>query len=216
MPKDYWFLIIMRSMERVRTLRVARRTLNLLLVAVIFFLGAFIFLAYEYFSSFEERIRGFKEVELLKSQISSLEKKIKTGTPENVAHKPHSSPVTIQELKVIRRAKRGGFSGSFRLVNQNSQESPFTGTLAMVARNENLQRPVYRVIPEMVLEKGIPQQPEKGKKVEVGKQKFIETYFDRSSEEEAIFKNFTVFVFAENGKLILQKSIEIPENITGE
>ena len=72
-----------------------------------------------------------------------------------------------------------------------------------------LSRNIYRVIPEMRLNKGIPQQPEKGSRFEVKRQKFVEAFFDASSE--ATFKALTVYVYSADGKLILQKSAEIPE-----
>jgi hypothetical protein len=90
------------------------------------------------------------------------------------------------------------------------QEAPLAGTLALVAKNEALRPPVYRVIPaDMKLEKGIPRQPGKGKPFEVKGKKFVEAFFDVPAGE--VYKILTVFIFSQEGKLIRQKSVEIPK-----
>lgn len=117
--------------------------------------------------------------------------------------------MAIDDLQVVRRASRGGISVRFRLVNKTAQEIPISGTLAMVAKNESLRNPIYRVIPEMRLNKGIPQQPEKGSRFEVRRQKFIEAFFD--SSPEGTFKTLTIYIFSPDGHIVSQTSTEIPE-----
>ncbi len=209
MKSDSWLLIIIRSLEKVQTLRVEKRTLIILALGGIVFAGGLAFFAYEYFSLLYGRDHLIDEVQKLKKQTFALEQKLKRTSPENIPQKPHPPPVVINELEVIRRGDREGFAVRFRLVNQHPQGNPLSGTLAMVAKNETLRTPIYRVIPEMRLNKGIPQQPEKGSRFEVKNQKFVEAFFDASSE--ATFKALTVYVYSADGKLILQKSTEIPE-----
>ncbi|MGD0624304.1 MAG: hypothetical protein ABSB32_06245 [Thermodesulfobacteriota bacterium] len=210
MKSDFWLFIIMRSFERVRTLRVEKRTLIILALGGIVFAGGLAFFGYEYFSLLQGRSHLMEEMNRLKNQIFTLDKKYKKVSTEGISPKPISLPIAIEELKVIRQENRDGFSVRFRLVNRNLREVPVSGTLVMVAKNETPRPPIYRVIPEMSLDSGTPQQPEKGIRFEIRRQKFVEAFFDSSSEE--IFKTLTVYLYSPERKLILQKSVEIPEN----
>jgi len=209
MKSDSWLLIIMRSLKGVRTLRIEKRTVIILTCGAIFFTGALIFFIYEYFSFLEERRQLINQTRQLKNQVSTLEQKLKKGAREVMPSKPTPPLLAIDQLQVTRRANRGGVSVKFRLANKSSQEIPISGTLAMVAKNETLRNPIYRVIPEMTLNKGVPQQPEKGSKFEVRRQKFVEAFFDATPE--GIFKTLTIYIFSSDGKIILQTSAEIPE-----
>jgi len=210
MKRDSWLIIIMRSLGEVRTLRIEKRTLIILACGGIVFAWAFAFFAYEYFSLLHGQSHLVDQVKNLTSQIHTLEQKFRKLTPEK---KPVvlavSSPVSIDDLKVFRRAKGGGFSVRFRLTNQNPENIPTSGTLAMVAKNEALRTPIYRVIPEMPLSKGIPQQPEKGRSFEIRRQKFVEAFFDASPE--GVFKTLTIFIYSAEGQLLLKKSTDLPE-----
>ncbi len=68
--------------------------------------------------------------------------------------------------------------------------------------------------PEGELVKGVPQHPEKGKGFEVRTHKFVETYFESSSEEP--LKKMTIYVYGQNGKLMLELTQDIPEKATGD
>ncbi|MBI5966610.1 MAG: hypothetical protein HY882_01945 [Deltaproteobacteria bacterium] len=209
MKSDSWLIIIMRSLDEVRTLRIEKRTLIILACGGIVFASAFAFFAYEYFSLLYGQSHLVDQVKNLTSQIYTLEKKLRKPSPEKTPLLAVSSPVSIDDLKVFRRAKGGGFSVRFRLTNQNPQNIPITGTLAMVAKNEALRTPIYRVIPEMPLSKGIPQQPEKGRSFEIRRQKFVEAFFDASPE--GVFKTLTVYIYSAEGQLLLKKSTDLPE-----
>lgn len=209
MKPDSWLFIIMRSLGKVWAFRVEKRTFIILGCGGVIFAGALAFFAYGYFSLLYERSYLDDESKRLKYQISMMEQKLKELSLEKVPLKPTPPPVAIQDLKMSRNLKRGGFSVNFRLINQNPQQAPISGTLAMVAKNETLRVPLYRVLPEMRLDKGIPQQPEKGSEFQVKRQKFVEAFFDSSPEE--VFKTLTIYVYSPKGKLILQKSAEIPE-----
>jgi hypothetical protein len=208
MKSAYWLLIIMRSMGKVRTLRVERRTLMILGVGGLFFAGSLAFFGYEYFSFLQARRHLTGKVQELKNRIGVLEKTIEKAAMEKTLLKAGIPPVAIRELKISRRSKRGGFSVAFQLMNQNPLQQAVSGTLVLVAKNDQLRNPVYRAIPEMRLNQGIPQEPEKGKSFRVEKQKFIEALFDASSGET--FKLLTVFVYSQEGKLILEKAIDLP------
>jgi len=201
------YLIIFRSLEKVRTLRMEKRTIIILILGGIVFAGALAFFAYEYFSLLYGRSYLMEDVERLKKQISFLEEKFKKAAPQSKVSQLGSSPVAIEGLKVTRRANRGGFSVKFRLVNQHSQKIPLSGTIALVAKNENLRTPVYQVIPEMRLNQGIPQQPERGSQFHLQKEKFIEAYFTSSSGVP--FKVLTIYIYSPEGKLLMQKNAEI-------
>ena len=178
-----------------------KRTLFILGLGGIFFAGSLAFFAHEYFSFLQERNHLLSKVQQLTCQIAALEKaSSKTTLPSMV----------ISGLKISRREKRGGFSVHFQLINQHPRNHPVSGTLAFVARNDQPGGLVCRVIPEMRLNKGLPQEPEKGKKFLVEKEKFIEALFDGSSREG--FKTLTIFVYSQDGRLILEKSTAIPEN----
>jgi hypothetical protein len=209
MKSDSWLLIIIRSLKGVKTLRIEKRTVIILTCGTIFFTGALIFFIYEYFSFLEERRQLVIQTRQLKNQISTLEQKLKKGSREVMPSRPTPPPLAIDQLQVTRRADRGGVSVKFRLANKSSQEVPLSGTLAMVAKNESLRNPIYRVIPEMTLHRGIPQQPEKGSRFEVRRQKFVEAFFD--APPEGIFKTLTIYIFSSDGKIMLQTSVEIPE-----
>lgn len=209
MKPDPWLFIVMRSLGKVWAFRVEKRTFIILGCGGVVFAGALAFFAYGYFSLFYERSHLDEESKRLKSQIFMMEQKLKELSLEKVSPKPTLPSVGIQDLKITRSLKRGGFSVSFRLINQNPQQAPVSGSLAMVAKNETLRFPLYRVLPEMRLDKGIPQQPEKGSEFQVKRQKFVEAFFDSSPEE--VFKTLTIYVFSPKGNLILQKSAEIPE-----
>ena len=209
MKSDFWLFIIMRSFDRVRTLRMEKRTSVILVLGGVVFAGALAFFGYEYFSLLQGRSHLIAEVNQLKNQIFNLDQKLKKVAMEKIPLKTISSPIAVEELKVMRQANREGFSVRFRLVNQNLRETYVSGTLAMVAKNETPRPSIYRVIPEMTLDRGIPQQPEKGIRFEIRRQKFVEAFFDASSEE--IFKTLTVYLYSPERKLILQKSVEIPE-----
>ncbi len=158
---------------------------------------------YQYVTLGKENDRLREEVAQLRTQVSGLSQKL-----SEVAAQAHP-PLKIEELQVIREPRRPGFSGRFWLTQANAQETPYNGTLAMVAKNESLRPPAYRAIPaEMKLEKGIPLQPEKGKPFEVRGRKFVEAFFDVTPEE--VFQTLSVFIFSKEGNLILQKTAEIP------
>ena len=209
MKSDSWLLIVMRSLKGVKTLRVERRTIIVLTCGAIFFTGALIFFAYEYSSLLEERSNLTGEIGRLRTKVSALEQKLKKPSAEPRPVKPSAPLLAIDDLQVVRRANRGGISVRFRLVNKTDQEIPISGTLAMVAKNESLRNPIYRVIPEMRLNKGIPQQPEKGSRFEVRRQKFVEAFFD--SSPEGSFKTLTIYIFSPDGHIVSQTSTEIPE-----
>jgi hypothetical protein len=209
MKSDFWLFIIMRSLDRVQTLRIEKRTLVILTLGGIVFAAGLGFFAYEYFSLLQGRGHLIEQANQLKNQIITLNQKLKKVSMENIPKKPILPPMAIEELKVIRQENGEGFSVRFCLVNQNPREIPVSGTLAMVAKNETLRPSRYRVIPEMSLDKGIPQQPEKGIRFGIKRQKFVEAFFDASSEE--IFKTLTVYLYSPERKLLLQKSVEIPE-----
>jgi len=151
-----------------------------------------------------------ERVKWLEGQIAMVEQKLKKLSQEKTPLNPNPPSLAIEELKVSPRPKRGGFSVSFRLINQNPQESMVSGTLAMVAKNETQRIPVYQVLPEMLLDKGIPRQPEKGSEFQVKRQKFVEALFDGSAGK--VFGTLTVYVYSSDGKLILQKTAAIPES----
>jgi hypothetical protein len=209
MKSDSWLLIVMNSLKGVKTLRIERRTIIVLTCGTIFFLAALIFFAYEYSSWLEERSNLTDEVGRLRTKVSALEQKLKKTSAEPRPVKLSSPLLAIDDLQVVRRANRGGVSVRFRLVNKTSQEISISGTLAMVAKNESLRNPIYRVIPEMRLNKGIPQQPEKGSRFEVRRQKFVEAFFD--SSPEGSFKTLTIYIFSPDGQIVSQTSTEILE-----
>jgi hypothetical protein len=208
MKSDFWLFSIMRSFDRVRTLRIEKRTLIILGVGGIVFAVGLAYFGYQYFSLLQGESHLVNELNRLKSQLSALDQKMKKVSMENRSPKPISLPIAIEELKVIRQENREGFSVRFRLINRNLRDIPVSGTLVMVAKNETPPPPIYRVIPEMSLDRGIPQQPEKGIRFEIRRQKFVEAFFDSSSEE--VFSTLTVYLYSPERKLILQKSIEIP------
>jgi len=214
MKSDSWFFIILRSTQRIRTVRVGNRIFAVGGVLAILFLGAVAFFTYGYFSLRAEKGRWLHEREQLQNQIASFEQEKKKHYLNTLPPKPSSPPVGIQEMKIIRRAKGRGVSVSFRLVNQFARDFPVLGTIFMVAKNEAVNPPVYRVIPEGELLKGIPQHPEKGKDFEVRKDKFVEAYFDGAAGEP--FKKMTVYVYGQNGKLILEQTLDIPEKASGD
>jgi hypothetical protein len=200
MKSESWFLIIMHPWNKARTLKVEKRTLIILGLGGIFFAGSLMFFAHEYFSLLLQRDQLISKVQQLHSQVAVLEKSLQ----KNVL-----PTLTIGGLKISRRTKGEGFSVGFQLINQNPQNHPISGTLALVARSDLPEGPVYRIIPEMRLSKGLPQEPEKGKKFTVEKQKFIEALFDSSCGKD--FKTLMIFVYSSDGKLILEKSAAIPE-----
>ena len=200
----------MRSFDRVRTLRVEKRTLIILAAGAIVFAFGLAYFGYQYFSLLHGESHLIDELNRLKSQVSALEQKLKRVSMENRPPKPTPLPIAIEELKVIRPENREGFSVRFRLINRNLRDMPVSGTLVMVAKNEASPPAIYRVIPEMNLDKGIPQQPEKGIRFEIRRQKFVEAFFDGSAEE--VFSTLTVYLYSPDRKLILQKSVEIPSN----
>ena len=204
MKSDSWFLIILRSFDPVKTIRLGKRIFLYSgigggIIAVLVALAVC-----QYLTLRHENTRLKDEADQLKGQVSGLSQKL-----SEVAAQAHP-PLKIDELQVIREPKRAGFAGRFWLVQANSQEAPYAGTLAMVAKNESLNPPAYQVIPaEIKLGKGIPQQPERGKPFEVRGKKFVEVFFDGAPEE--VFQTLSVFVFSKEGNMILQKTAEIPK-----
>jgi hypothetical protein len=198
MKSDSWFLIILRSLDPIKTFRVDKRTFLILGIGILL-VGV-----YQSLTLHQENSRLKNEISQLKTQVSDLNKKLSEAASEAFP------PLKIDELQVIREPKRAGFAARFWLVEGFPHDAPLTGTLAMVAKNEALRPPVYRVIPAgMKLEKGIPQQPEKGKSFEVKGKKFVEAFFDVAPED--VYQTLTVFIFSKEGKLIRQKSAEIPK-----
>ncbi len=209
MDKNYWHFIIMHSLERVRTLKVEKRTFIIGGIGAIIFICALGFFTFGYFSLFHERKHILEEVKNLNIQIYGLEQKLKKVSVEDGSSKPKVISMAIDNLKMIRQARGRGLSVNFRLLNRGPQGVPLTGTLVMVAKNENLRVPIYQVIPEMSLNQGFPQQPEKGRAFEVSTEKFVEGFFDASPREP--FKELTVYLFSPQRELILEKSAAIPE-----
>jgi len=206
MKSKSWLFIVMNPRHQVRTFRVERRTFFILACGGIFFACALAFFGNRYFTLLEEMAFQTRNINHLLGAVSTLErggKKVSSGSERNLS----PLPVVIDELRVIRQAKRGGFVARFRLLQLNSQSGPYSGTLVMVARNDSVGNPVCRVIPDMPLEKGVPQHPEKGKPFEVKGQGFVEAFFEGSSGDD--FRTLTVYLYAPGGRLILQKSTEI-------
>ena len=203
MKSGSWFLIIHRSLDPIKTFRVDKRTFLVLGVAMILVAALIAFGVYQYVTLHQENARLKNEISQWKAQVSGLNQKL-----SEVASESHP-PLRIDELQVIREPKRAGFAARFWLVEGFPHDGPYNGTLAMVAKNEAARPPVYRVVPaEMKLEKGIPQQPERGKPFEVRGKKFVEVFFDGVPEE--VFQTLSVFVFSKEGNMILQKTAEIP------
>ena len=204
MKSDSWFLIILRSFDPVKTIRLGKRIFLYSGIGGGIIAVLVAFAVYQYLTLHHENTRLKDEAAQLKGRVSDLSQKL-----SEVAAQAHP-PLKIDELQVLREPKRAGFVGRFWLVQANSQETPYTGTLAMVAKNESLSPPAYQVIPaEIKLEKGIPQQPERGKPFEVRGKKFVEVFFDGAPEE--VFQTLSVFVFSKEGNMILQKTAEIPK-----
>ena len=202
MKPDSWFLIILRSLEPIRTFRVDKRTFLILGMGMVLVAGLIAFGVYQYLTLRRENACLKNEIIQWKAQVSGLNKKLSEVASEIFP------PLKIDDLQVLREPRRAGFAARFWLVEGFPQDGPFTGTLAMVAKNEALRPPVYRVIPaEMKLEKGIPQQPGKGRPFEVKEKKFVEAFFDLAEGE--VFQILTVFIFSKEGKLIQQKSAVI-------
>ncbi len=200
---DSWLIIAMRSLDSVRTFRVGMRVFVLLACAGVVLLGALAFFAGAYFYLLRDQSRLLGEVRQLQDQIANADK----GTKE--ANLKTSLPsLTIDSLQVSRKSKRGGFSVSFRLIN-DSKDGPVSGTLVMVAKNGDGAPSVYQVRPEMPLSNGVPQQPQKGKHFEVQNQKFIEAIFDGRNQE--VFKTLMIYIYSPEGKLILERGASIPE-----
>jgi len=189
-------------------LRIEKRTLIILAAGGIVFAVGLAYFGYQYFSLLQGESHLSDELNRLKSQLSASDQKLKKVSTENKSPNPIFLPIAIEELKVIRQENREGFSVRFRLINRNLRDNPVSGTLVMVAKNETPPPPIYRVIPEMSLDRGIPQQPEKGIRFEIRRQKFVEAFFDASTEE--VFSTLTVYLYSPERKLILQKSVEIP------
>ncbi len=207
-PGD-WLIILMPSSGKVRTLWVEKRTLMILGLGGIFFAGSLAFFGHEYFTFLNERSRLASREQELTQRIDLLEKRLeKAAKGKKTSSKLDLPSLSITGMKFGRRANREGFSVSFQLVNQNPRSHDVSGTLVLVAQNDQPKKPVYQVIPEMELNKGIPQEPEKGKSFRIEKQKFIEAFFDGPSGE--VLKTLTIFVYSPEGKLILEKTSSIP------
>jgi hypothetical protein len=202
MKSDPWFLVILRSFDPIKTFRVEKRLFLFLGIGGVLLLGLLGFGIYKHYSLSRENTRLRNETQQLRLQVSSLQQTLSQVAAENFP------PLKIDELQVFWPPKGTGFAARFKLIQANPQGAPYSGTLVMVAKNEKLRPPVYRVIPEMPLEKGVPRQPEKGKPFEVKGQRFVEALFDNNPED--VFHTLTVFIFSREGKLLLQKTAEIP------
>ncbi|NWF55782.1 MAG: hypothetical protein HXY45_13415 [Syntrophaceae bacterium] len=203
MKSDSWFFVILRSFHPIRTIRVEKRLFLFLGIGGVLLAGLLGLGIYRHYSLFLENTNLKNETRQLRLQVSNLQQTLSQVAAE------HFPPLKIDELQVVWPPKGTGFAARFKLTQSNPEGPPYSGTLVMVAKNEKLRPPVYRVIPEMPLEKGIPRQPEKGKPFEVKGQRFVEALFDNNPEE--VFHSLTVFVFSPEGKLILQKTAEIPK-----
>jgi len=208
MKSNAWLLLIIRSIDPVKTLRVERRTTILLAVGGIVFAGALAFFGYQYFTLLEEKARLVGQIGDLRNQVFTLRQTMAKIGPQALKGGPAPPPVTVEKLEAIRDPKRGGVIVKFRLVRQSGQTTPFSGTLAIVAKNETVQPPVYRVHPEMPLEKGIPRNPEKGQLFEVKGESPVETNFLGTPGES--YQTLTVYLYSKGGKIIQQKSTRIP------
>ena len=202
MKSDPWFLVILRSFDPIKTFRVEKRLFLFLGIAGVLLLGLLGFGVYKFYSLSQENTRLSNETQQLRLKVSNLQQTLSQVAAENFP------PLKIDELQVFWPPKGTGFAARFKLIQANPQGTPYSGTLVMVAKNEKLRPPVYRVIPEMPLEKGVPRQPEKGKPFEVKGQRFVEALFDNNPED--VFHTLTVFIFSREGKLLLQKTAEIP------
>lgn len=203
MKSNPWYLVILRSFDPVKTFRVERRLFLFLAIGGVLLMGVLGLGIYEYTSLHRENTRLRNETQQLRLQVSTLHQTLSQVAAEKFP------PLKIDELQVFWPPKAAGFAARFKLSQANFQEAPYSGTLAIVAKNEKIRPPVYRVIPEMPLEKGVPRDPEKGRPFEVKGQRFVEALFDTNPGE--VFHTLTVFIFSREGKLILQKTAEIPK-----
>jgi hypothetical protein len=203
MKSDSWFLIIFRSFDPIKAFRVEKRLFLFLGIGGILLLGLLGLGIYKHYSLSRENTHLRNETRQLRLQVSSLQQTLSQVAAEDFP------PLKIDELQVYWPPKGTGFAARFRLTQSNPKSPPCSGTLVMVAKNEKLRPPAYRVIPDMPLEKGVPRQPEKGKPFEVKGQRFVEALFDNNPED--VFHTLTVFIFSPEGKLLLQKNAEIPK-----
>jgi hypothetical protein len=203
MKSDSWFLVILRSFEPIKTFRVEKRLFLFLGVGGVLLLGLLGLGTFQFYSLHQENARLRNESQELRLQVSILHQTLSQVAAENFP------PLKIDELQVYGPPKAAGFAARFKLSQTNPQGGPYSGTLVMVAKNEKVRPPVYRVIPEMPLDKGVPREPEKGKPFEVKGQRFVEALFDNNPED--VFHTLTVFIFSREGKLLLQKTAEIPK-----
>jgi hypothetical protein len=206
MKSNSWFLVILRSFEPVKTFRVERRSILFLGIGGFLLLGLLGLGIYQYYLLHRENARLRNEAQELRLQGSALYQTLSQVAAEKFP------PLKIDEFQVFWPPKAGGFAVRFKLSQAHPEGAPYSGTLVMVAKNEKLRPPAYRVIPEMPLENGVPREPEKGKPFQVKGQRFVEALFDNSPGDA--FHALTVFIFSPEGRLILQKTAEIPKPLT--
>jgi hypothetical protein len=205
MKSKSWQIIVMEAFGEVRHFQVERRT------RVIFGLGAIVlvlslaYFGYGYFTLFSERQDLRRRVAFLQERASSLEQKLGRIPIDKL---PGFTPIQIDHFQVIRTTERGGVSIRFRILNTHPLEELFVGTIVMIAKNESLKPPLYLVKPEMELKKGVPANPEKGIRFEVEHQKIVEALFEGEGKS---FKAVTIFIYSLERKLIVQKTMELPE-----
>ena len=75
MKSDFWLLSIMRSFDRVRTLRIEKRTLIILAAGGIVFAVGLAYFGYQYFSLLQGESHLTDELNRLKSQLSASDQK---------------------------------------------------------------------------------------------------------------------------------------------
>lgn len=206
MKSKSWTVIIMQAVGEVRHFRLERRTRVIISLGAIVFAASLVYFGYGYFTLFYERQDLRRQLAFWQERASSLDLKLRRISIEKL---PGFTPINMDDFKVIRTTKRGGVSIRFRILNTHPLDDPFLGTIVMIAKNESLKPPLYRVKPEMALKNGSPANPEKGIRFEVKHQKIVEAFFEGGGGKT--FKTVSIFVYSLQRKLVLQKTMELTE-----
>ena len=147
--------------------------------------------------------------------VSGQEGKLLSGAPSAEPVVQETDPkVSIEEFNVSHEGASDTYRVKFVIRNTGSDSNKVSGSTAVILKQLNTQPDEWLTLPTLKLSEGLPTGDKKGQYFSIVNFKPV-GFRVKSTIEPQLFNSATVFVFDNNGNLLLEKnfSINIQENI---
>ncbi|MBE9547548.1 MAG: hypothetical protein IMF10_08690 [Proteobacteria bacterium] len=158
-------------------------------------------------------------VQTLKDQLASAEKKLKktltakTSPPaDTVVDKPYM--VAVENLKTSFDRINNACIFSFTLKNKKEDNVTISGRSFVVLKPDSADSESWRVYPKFTLKNGRPQNFRRGERFSIARFKTMKGKFRKIPIQDS-YDSITVFIFSNDGALILEEEIDLKNAMEG-